>query len=106
MTDEVKNTCVVKVKVFAVWMIEDYKGEAILAAVRPRFVVAVLLDGFRRKHTVENSDVAFTVNTLAVFAIESVVRVFKESEVVGKVYDLRIEVEQIQGKPRYFLRVV
>lgn len=100
-----KNSYELRVKVLSVWMIEEFEGQAILAGVEPRFVVALLIKDSDELYKAENSDVNFTVHRVVFFAINSIVKLFMESNVEGKEYDLTVETEIFNGNRFYFLRL-
>lgn len=99
-----RESCVVKVKVLSVLPIQQFDGEAILAHHDPRFVITVLLEGSKSVYEDKSSKVSFTIYSVAFFAIHSASKLFMESgDIVGNVYDLKIESEIIGGSRRYWL---
>lgn len=94
-----------RVKVLRVWNIEKFQGDAILAGVKPRFVIALLLRDSAESYRLENSNVSFMTHRVAFFAIDSVVKLLLESDVEGKQYDLILETEIFNGRKLNFLRL-
>jgi hypothetical protein len=101
-----RDTCEIRVKVLAHWLIEEFIGEAISAAPHPRFVVALLIADTRRPHVVDRTDVSFTTHEVAFFAVGSITKVFAESDIVGKEYRLTVEQREIDGKRSYGIGVI
>lgn len=97
------NTCTIDVKVLVHWPIQRFAGEAILAAVQPRFVVALLIANTKAPFAC--SQVTLNAHSVAFFAIDSITKVFEESEVLGKSYRMTIEQSDIDGKKAYTIRV-
>jgi hypothetical protein len=93
----------IRVKVLSVASILDFRGDAYVAGVRPRFVVSLILEGGNGVFRDEPSDVEFTTHTTAVFAIDSVTKLFADKDVVGRTFDLYIRSEVIAGVRRFFL---
>jgi hypothetical protein len=107
MNDHMKiETCVIEVKVLAYWLIQRYAGEAILAAADPKFVVALLIANTQAPFSVEETNVTFATHRVAFFAISSIVKVFAESDVVGKRFRLTVTQREIDGKKSYSIAVV
>ena len=100
-----KESSQLRVKVLRVWKIENFEGDAILAGVEPRFVIALLIKDSAEPYTLENNDVSFMTHRVAFFAIDSVIRLFLESDVEGKQYDLILEIEIYNGQKLHFLRL-
>jgi hypothetical protein len=99
-------TCVIEVKVLAHWLIQRFAGEAILAAADPRFVVALLVAKTQTPFSVEGTHVTFATHRVAFFAISSIVKVFAESDVIGKRYRLSVTQREIDGTKSYSIGVV
>jgi hypothetical protein len=97
---------VIEAKVLASWLIQRFAGEAMLAAVSPRFVVALLIANTKSPFAVEGTQVTLATQRVAFFAIDSITKVFAESDVVGKDYRLNVEQLEIDGKRSYTLTVV
>jgi hypothetical protein len=100
-----RDTSVVEIKVLNHWIIQKFAGEAILADVKPRYVVALLIANTKTPFQLEGTDVAFMTHRVAFFAVGSIVKVFAESDVIGKEYRLMIEQREIDGKKIYWLGV-
>jgi hypothetical protein len=100
-----RETCIVQAKVLNHWIIQKFAGDAIVASPQPRFVVALLLTGTKMPFQVESTNVTFTTHRVAFFAISSIVKVFAETDVVGKEYRLAIEQREIDGKISYGIGV-
>lgn len=100
-----KDSCEVQVKVLSVCKIHEFRGVAIVAAARPKFVVSMILEGSQQEYQPPGSQVSLPVQTVAVFAIDSVVKLFIDSNIVGNTYDLRIDTEVINGIKRFYLRL-
>lgn len=101
-----RQSCIIEVKVLAHWLIQRFEGEAILASVNPRFVVAVLIANTRTPFSVEGTGITFATHKIAFFAINSITKVFAESDVIGKEYRLTLEQQEIDGKKSYSLEIV
>ena len=103
-----EKTCMleIKVKVLAHWLIQRFSGEAVLAAVNPRFVVALLIANTSEPFLVDCADVSFKTHKVVFFAIDSIAKVFAESDVLGKDYRLMVQQLDIEGKKRYVISVV
>ena len=99
-------TGTIQVKVLAHWLIQKFAGEAILAAANPRFVVALLIANTKMPFTIDGTNLTFATQRVAFFAIDSIVKVFAESDVVGNDYKLSVEQQTIGGKQAYFIEVV
>jgi hypothetical protein len=104
--DMENNTCIIDVKVLAHWLIQRFSGEAILAAVKPRFVVALLIANTKSAFPVDSPNVTFTTHRVAFFAIDSITKLFAESDVLGKEYRLMVQQLEVEGKKSYSIRVV
>jgi hypothetical protein len=98
-----RRRCIVRATVLNHWTLHKFKGEAMLAAPQPKFVVALLLADTRMPFQAD--DVAFTTHRVAFFAIGSIVKVFAETDVVGKEYRLAIERLTIDGKSSYVIGI-
>jgi len=101
-----RQSCIIEAKVLTHWLIQRFEGEAILASAKPRFVVALLIVKTRTPFSVEGTDITFATHKVAFFAIDSITKVFAESDVIGKEYRLRLEQQEIDGKKSYWLQVV
>jgi hypothetical protein len=98
-----RESCEVKVKVLAVSRFREFRGTAMVAGINPKFVISLILD--EHSYQPADSSVTLPVHTVATFAIDSVVRLFIESDIVGRECTLRIDTEVINGIKRYFLRL-
>lgn len=98
--------CIIQAKVLGYWLIQKFSGEAILAAVQPRFVVAVMIGETKGALDVANSGVTIVTHKLAFFAISSITKVFAESDVIGKAYNLQVQQQEVNGQKTYSLAVV
>lgn len=98
-----QKTCKLRVQVLSAVLIERFSGEALWAGVRPRYVVAVLLLDTKSHYQPHDSDFELTTHRMAFFAIDSVTKVFKESDVVGKEYSLDVRSEVFDQTTRFFL---
>ena len=98
------ESCELGVKVLASWKIERFEGQAILAGVRPRFVIALLIKDSSEPYHVKDSDVSFLAHRVVFFAVDSIIKIFMESGVEGKEYTMTIETEMIDKRKTYFLR--
>lgn len=98
-----RDTCVIEVKVLAHWLIQKFAGEALLASVNPRFVVAAVIANTKSPFAVEGTRVSFPTQRIAFFAIDSITKVFAESDVVGKEYRLDVQQLVIDGRKSYTL---
>lgn len=96
-----RDTCTVQAKVLNHWIIQDFRGEAIVASPKPRFVVALLIADTKMPFQVSGSAVGFTTHRVAFFAVGSITKVFAETDVVGKEYRLAIEQREIDGRLSY-----
>lgn len=92
-----------RVRVIAVTSIKTFSGEAILAQVDPKYVVSAVLVDSNRVYKPNDSEVSFVVHDLAFFAIHSVAKTFLETEIVGKTYDLRLEMDTVGDIRTYLL---
>ena len=99
------ETCTLDVKVLVHWTIQRFSGEVIVAAVQPRFVVALQIVNSQAPFAVEGSGVTLTAHKIVFFAIDSLTRVFEETDILGKTYRMVVEQSQINGKNAYTLRV-
>jgi hypothetical protein len=93
----------VRVRVLAVSMIQDFRGEALLAGIRPRFVVSLILEDMDSDYEDPESGASIKTHRVAVFAIDSVVKLFIDDKVVGESYTLNITTTVINGIKRHFL---
>ena len=100
------KTCTIDVNVLSHWLIQKFRGEAILAAADPRFVVAVLLLNTKSAFPIPGSEVELSTHRMAFFAIDSLVKVFAESDVIGKSYRMNVQALEIAGKRRFILSVL
>jgi hypothetical protein len=100
------KTCTIEVKVLSHWLIQKYSGDAILAAANPRFVVAVLIANTKALFPIEGTGVELTTHRVAFFAVDSLTKVFAESDIVGKEYRLNVQQLDIGGKRSFLLNVV
>ena len=91
-----------KVKVIAWCKITEFEGEAILTHPDPRFVVTLQIQDYVRRTDIERY-IKPSADGLLFFAIHSIVKVFRESEIVGKVYEMRVQTEVIDGSRSYSL---
>jgi hypothetical protein len=101
----VTKTCQFRARVVATPMIHEFQGEAILAGNKPRFVVMLFLLDTKESYGIEDTGVHFTTHRAALFAIDSLVRLFGESDVVGKEYDLVLEMDEENGDRDYWLNL-
>jgi hypothetical protein len=97
--------CVLEVKVLNHWLIQRFSGQAILAAVKPRFVVALLAAGSAGPFAVADSGVTLTAHRVVFLAVGSIVKVFAETDVIGKDYRLTVEQHEEDGKKSYTVAV-
>ena len=76
-----------------------------MAGIRPKFVVSMTVAEPEGGYQVPGSEVRLPVQTVVTFAIDSVVKLFIESDILGREYNLRIDSELINGRNTYFLRL-
>jgi hypothetical protein len=100
------KVCTIDVQVLAHWLIQRFDGEALLAAAQPRFVVAVTLSNTKAGFPIADTGVELTTYRVVFFAIDSVTKVFSESDVVGKRYRLEVRQLNIDGNRRFVLTFV
>lgn len=100
------ETCMIEVKVLAHWLLQRFSGEAVLAAAKPRFVVALLIANTKTPFSIGPTAVTFATHRMAFFAIDSITKVFAESDVLGKDYRLRVQQMEIAGKKIYSISAV
>jgi hypothetical protein len=96
----------VNVRVIAHWIIQRFSGEALVASPKPRYVVALLIEGTKAPYRPIGTDVTFSTHRVAFFAIESIVRVFAESDVLGKDYRMEIQQIAVGDSKRYIIHVI
>ena len=94
----ISDECDIKVRVLFVSMLHQFLGEVILAHPDPKFVVGLVLEDHDANYQAEGSDVSFPVHTVAVFAIQSVVKLFFDRDVVNNVYNLRVKHVSVGGQ--------
>ena len=100
-----RETSIIEAKVLNHWIIQKFAGDAILAAIAPRYVVALLIANTKTPFQVEGTEVTFMTHRVAFFAVDSIVKVFAESDVIGKEYRLTVEQREIDGKKTYWIGV-
>jgi hypothetical protein len=86
-------------------MIQKFAGRALLAGLRPRFIVALQIEGTETPFQPEGARLSFATHRLALFAIDSITRVFADSDVIGKEYTLTVEQQIVDGKTTFWLGV-
>jgi hypothetical protein len=99
MNDE----CEIKARVLFVSLFHEFEGKTILAHPDPKFVVGLILEELDTNYQTEGSDVRFPIHTVAVFAIQSVVKLFFDRDVVNSVYSLRVKHRVIDGQEFHML---
>jgi hypothetical protein len=100
-----KESIALKVKVLNAWKIEKYDGQAILAGVKPRFVVALLIRDSDENYKIDNSNANFKTHRVVFFAIDSLVKLFLDSDIEGNNYDLIVDIEDFKDKKLFYLRL-
>ena len=93
-----EDVCEIKARVLFVTYFHEFLGEAILTHADPKFVIGLILEECSSIYQAEESSVRFPVHTVAIFAIQSVVKLFFDRDVVNNVYDLRIKHVVIDGQ--------
>ncbi len=96
---------IITIKVLSVWLIQDFEGEATLASLDPRFVIALQILDSQERYNVAESEVAFNTHRIASFAVHSIVRLFMESDVEGEIYDIKVSSELYEGNLLYYLQL-
>lgn len=99
------NWCLIKAKVLNVTLINKFDGNALLAGILPKFVVTLLFEDKRTQYGDPGSEMSFPVYPVAFFAVDSVVKIFLESEIVNQVFNLRVEKREVNGIVRYWLEL-
>lgn len=99
------KSCLVTVRVLGHWLIQRFEGEAMLASANPRFVVAVLILDSKSAFLVPQSEVRLSTHRVAFFAIDSLAKVFADTNVVGNLYRLRIQELDLGDSKRFVLTV-
>jgi hypothetical protein len=100
-----ESSATINVRVLAHWMIQRFSGPAIMAAVTPRFVVCVLIADTKEQWQLPGTDMSFAAHRVAFFAIDSITKVFAESDVIGRDFSLRIARISLDGKTVYTLGI-
>jgi hypothetical protein len=100
-----RKSCIIEVKVLAHWLIQKYSGPAVLAAIQPRFVVALEIKGTKALYAVPDSEVAFNAHQVAFFAVSSITKTFANSDVLGKEFRLRVDEEEIAGTTTFTIGI-
>ena len=98
-----QQSAVLRVRVLSAILIEKFSGEALWAGVRPRYVVALLLLDTKSAYKPQESDFELTTHRMAFFAIDSIVKVFVESDIVGKEFTLNIQSQILDQTTRFFV---
>ena len=93
----------VRVRVLSVSMIQDFRGQALLAGIRPKFVVSLILEDQDSEFGEPETGTSIHTHRVVVFAIDSVVKLFIDDKVVGESYTLEISTEVINGTKHHFL---
>jgi len=101
--DEKRERCVIEGRVLCYSIVQKFSGEAIRAAIKPRFVVTILIVDTKEQFSVRDTGVTFTTHRVALFAIDSIVKVFGETDVIGKDYRLAIERREIDGDVSFWI---
>lgn len=94
-----------RAKVMSHWTVERFSGEAILAGVDPKFVVALLMPDSRSNSDIKNSGVKISTQAVAFFLVDSIIKTFGDSDVNGKEYDLSIIAREIDGELHFWIGV-
>jgi hypothetical protein len=97
------ESCELDVTILSVSKFREFRGNALLAGFRPNFAVACILDGSARPYQPEGSELTFTIRNVVVFAVDSLIKIFIDDEILGNTYRLRIESMVKDGMKRYFL---
>src|SRR5262249_35791040 len=97
------ESCELDVTILSVSKFREFKGSAHLAGFRPNFVVACIVEGTTRPYQPEGSELTFTVRSVVVFAVDSLVKIFIDDEIQGNTYRLRIESVVKDGIKRFVL---
>ena len=95
----------VKAKVLAIIPIKDFDGEAILASADPHYVIVFMIDNTKHQYLSSDGKVSFTTYNVAFFAIHSVAKLFIESDIVGKSYNINIQSYIEGGVKRYSINI-
>jgi hypothetical protein len=95
--------CQIKVRILSVSPIVDYRGPILTAGGRPRFAVALILEDRASIFEDKDSGVSFPIDSVVVFAVDSIVKLFMEKEIVGNQYVLHVRMETINEKKLFFL---
>ncbi len=98
-----QQSAILRVRVLSAVLIERFSGEALWAGVRPRYVVALLLLDTKSVYKPQGSDFELTTHRIAFLAIDSITRVFVDSDVVGKEFALNIRSEIFDQTTRFFV---
>ena len=93
----------IDVRILAVRPIIDYRGPVLIAGARPKFVVAMILEGEEITDGDDKSGVSLPIERVVIFAIDSVVRLFLEKEVTGERFALRVRTTVSKEGNRIFL---
>ena len=93
-------------KVVSVLPLERFDGEALLAHFDPRYVVALMPEQPRQSYAIPSSDVVLPAHQVVFFAIHSPVQLFMQSEVIGEVFKLNVEVDTTPTGKRFRLKLV
>lgn len=99
------RNCTVTVKVLNHWLIQRFDGEAMVASASPRFVVALLILDTKSAFLVPQSEVQLSTHRVAFFAIDSLAKVFAETNIVGNQYRLSVRELSIGDSKRFVLTV-
>src|SRR5947207_15440701 len=97
------HACQIKVRVLSVCSIVDHRGPILVAGGRPKFAVALILEDGASIYEDKDSGVSFPFDSVVVFAIDSVVTLFMENEIIGNQYVLRVRQEVINEQKLFFL---
>jgi hypothetical protein len=97
------DVCEIKARVLFVSYFHDFLGDSIRTHVDPKFVVGLILEDCDSPFKGEGSSIHFPVHTVAVFAIQSVVKLFFDRDVVNNVYSLQIKRLDVDGQEFHML---
>lgn len=86
-----RDECEVKARVLFVSFFHEFEGDAIITHPDPKFVIGLSIEDRDSLYQSDDSDVRFPVHTVAVFAIQSVVKLFFDREVLNNVYNIQIK---------------
>ena len=93
----------IDVRVLAVRPLIGYRGPVLIAGARPKFVVALILEGAETTYDDEEAGVSLPTERVVIFAIDSIVRLFMEKEITGDRFTLRVRTTVSQGGNKIFL---